>query len=161
MPNIASIMPDTTAIFSLVTLLLAAIGAGLLVGALVAARTPGKSNHWPSTTGQILTSMIQYRRKSGGGHSPYSVVIYTYQVASQPYQSQRIYFGVPVGGSAMTGVIKKYPMGAQVPVYYNPENPAEAVLERTIPAAKMLGFAGVIMIAVAAATYFMPKLFGL
>jgi hypothetical protein len=87
--------------------------------------------------------------------------MYAYQVEGQSYQSQRIYFGGEVGGSAMTGVIKKYPVGAQVPVYYNPQNPAEAVLERSMPMAKLLGFIGVIMIVVAAAAYFMPKLFGL
>jgi hypothetical protein len=88
-------------------------------------------------------------------------VTYTYQVAGQQYQSQRIYFGSEVGGSAMTGVVKKYPVGAQVPVYYNPENPADAVLEQSSPASKVLILVGVILIAVAAATYIMPKLFGL
>jgi hypothetical protein len=46
-------------------------------------------------------------------------------------------------------------------VYYDPQNPADAVLERSIPMAKFLGLIGVIMLAVAAATYFMPKFFGL
>jgi hypothetical protein len=161
MPNFDSIMRSTTSMFAFVTLLIGAIGVVLLVAGFLMTRTPGKSSHWPTTTGQILASMIQYRRKSGGGHSPYPLVLYTYQVEGQHYQSQRIYFGVPVGGSAMTGVIKKYPVGAQVPVYYNPQNPADAVLERSIPMAKFLGFIGVIMIVVAAATYFMPKMFGL
>jgi len=54
-------------IFGFVTLLIVAIGVVLLVGALVAARSPGKSNHWPTTAGQILASTINYRRRSGGG----------------------------------------------------------------------------------------------
>lgn len=161
MPGFDSIMQSTNAIFGLVTLLLVAIGGALLIAGFLTARTPGKSQHWPTTAGQILVSTIQYRRKSGGGHSLYPVVLYTYQVEGQSYQSQRIYFGTLLGGSALTGISQKYPVGAQVPVYYNPENPAEAVLERTIPVARVLGFAGVIMIAAAAATYFMPRLLGL
>ncbi|MFN8598094.1 MAG: DUF3592 domain-containing protein [Anaerolineae bacterium] len=161
MPGFDSIMQSTNAIFGFVTLLLVAIGGALLVTGFLTARAPGKSQHWPTTAGQILVSTIQYRRKSGGGHSLYPVVLYTYQVKGQSYQSQRIYFGTLLGGSALTGISQKYPVGAQVPVYYNPENPAEAVLERTIPVARVLGFAGVIMIAAAAATYFMPRLLGL
>jgi hypothetical protein len=161
MPNFDSLMQDSMgSMFGLITLLMAGIGVVLLVAGFLMARTPAKSDHWPTTTGQILASMIQYRRKSGGGHSPYPLVLYAYQVEGQPYQSQRIYFGTPVGGSAMTGVVKKYPVGAQVPVYYDPQNPADAVLERTIPVARVLGFAGAITIVVAAATYFMPKMFG-
>jgi hypothetical protein len=162
MPNLDSIMQDTMgSMFGLITLLIAGIGVVLLVAGFLVSRTPGKSHHWPTTTGQILASTIQYRRRSGGGHSPYPMVLYTYQVEGQQYQSQRIYFGGVVGGTAMTGVVKKYPIGAQVPVYYDPQNPADAVLERSTPMAKFLGLIGVIMIVVAAATYFMPKLFGL
>jgi hypothetical protein len=160
MPNLNSIMQDTMgSMFTIITLALGAIGIVMIVAGFLAARTPGKSNHWPTATGQILASTITYRR-SGGSRAAYPVVMYAYQVEGKQYQSQRIYFGSAVGGSAMTGVIKKYPVGAQVPVYYNPQNPADAVLERSSPMAKMLVFIGVIMIVVAAATYFMPKFFG-
>lgn len=154
-------MQSTNSMFAVITLLIAAIGVVLLVAGFLMARTPGKSTGWSTTTGQILASTINYRRRSGGGHAPYPLVMYVYQVEGQQYQSQRIYFGGAVGGSAMTGIIKKYPVGTQVPVYYNPQNPADAVLERSIPMAKFLGLIGVILIATAAATYFMPKMFGL
>jgi hypothetical protein len=161
MPNLDSIMQSTNSMFAFVTVLIGAIGVVMLVAGFLMARTPGKSHGWSTTTGQILASTINYRRRSGGGHIPYPLVMYAYQVEGKPYQSQRIYFGGAVGGSAMTGVVKKYPVGAQVPVYYNPQDPADAVLERSIPMAKFLGLIGIILIATAAATYFMPKLFGL
>jgi hypothetical protein len=161
MPDISSIMQDTMgSMFSMITLALGAIGAVLIVFGFISARTPGKSKDWPTTPGQILASTINYRRGSRGSRSPYPVVVYLYQVEGRQYQSQRIYFGGEVGGSAMTGIIKKYPVGAEVPVYYNPQNPADAVLERSVPMAKVLALVGVILIAVAAATYFMPKFFG-
>lgn len=162
MPNIDSMIQNTMgSTIGLVTLLISGIGVVMLVAGLLIARTPGKSKDWPTAIGQILASTISYRRRSGGGRAPYPLVMYLYQVEGRQYQSQRIYFGGEVGGSAMTGILKKYPVGAEVPVYYNPQNPADAVLERSIPMAKMLGLIGVIMLAVAAATYFMPKFFGL
>lgn len=161
MPNFGTIMQNTNSIFAFVTLLISGIGVVMLVAGLLIARTPGKSKDWPTAIGQILASTISYRSRSGGGHAPYPLVMYLYQVEGRQYQSQRIYFGGEVGGSAMTGLLKKYPVGAQVPVYYNPQNPAEAVLERSIPMAKMLSVIGVIMLGAAAVTYFMPKFFGL
>lgn len=162
MPNLDSIMQDTMGpVFAIIMILMGGIGVVLLVAGFLIARAPGKSNDWLTATGQILASTINYRRDSHGSRTAYPLVMYVYQVDGKQYQSQRIYFGGEIGGSAMTGVIKKYPVGAEVPVYYNPQNPADAVLERSMPMAKMLGFIGVIMIAVAAATYFMPKMFGL
>ncbi len=161
MPNLDSIMQDTLGpMFIIITLTLGAIGVVLLVAGFLAARSRGKSKDWPTATGQILASTINYRRDSHGSRSAYPLVMYAYQVEGTQYQSQRIHFGGEVGGSAMTGIVKRYPVGAQVPVYYNPQNPADAVLERSIPSAKILGFIGVIMIVVAVATYFMPKMFG-
>jgi hypothetical protein len=161
MPNLDSFMRGTMdSMFGIVALVLGAVGVVLMVAGFLAARTPGKSRDWPTAAGQILASTITYRHRTNGGHTPYPLVMYTYQVEGKIYQSQRIYFGTEIGGSAMKGRIKKYPVGAEVPVYYNPQNPADAVLERSIPAAKMLGFVGVILIASAAATYFMPRLFG-
>jgi hypothetical protein len=161
MPDLSSIMQDTMgSMFGLITILIGAIGVIFLVAGYLVARTPAKSNHWPTTAGQILVATIEQRHGSEG-YTPYPVVLYTYQVEGQTYQGQRIYFGGEVGGSAMTGVIKKYPVGAQVPVYYNPQNPADAVLERSAPTGKVFVLVGVILILVAAATYFMPKIFGL
>jgi hypothetical protein len=161
MPDISSIMQNTMgSMFTLITLALGAVSVVLIVFGFAATRTPGKSKDWPTVTGQVLASTITYRSGSRGSRSPYPFVMYTYQVAGQQYQSQRIYFGSEVGGSAMTGVIKKYPIGAQIPVYYNPQNPADAVLEHSSPASKVLIWIGLILIAVAAATYFMPKFFG-
>ncbi len=37
--------------------------------------------------------------------------------------------GPDVGGSGAHKVVARYPMGAQVMVYYNPQNPSEALLD--------------------------------
>ena len=42
--------------------------------------------------------------------------------------------GPEVGGTGARKVVARYPAGAQVMVFYNPQNPSEAVLERKAPA---------------------------
>ncbi len=88
---------------------------------------------WLNTTGTILMSSVQTSH-SGRSHSTYPVVVYSYAVNGQSYQSQRIKAGdqfltVRVAGQAQA-TVARYPIGASVTVYYNPANPAESALER-------------------------------
>lgn len=93
------------------------------------------AQNWPSTTGTILMSSVQSRRSSRhGGHSNYPVIVYQYEVNGKTYQSQRIkageqFFNVNVSWEAQK-IVDRYMIGAKVPVYYDPNNPAEAALER-------------------------------
>ena len=90
-------------------------------------------SQWPSTMGTVMMSTIE-RRSSSDGYSDYPVVQYSYQVSGQPYQSMKLAPGPEVGGTGAGKVVAKYPPGAQVMVFYNPQNPADAVLERKAPA---------------------------
>ena len=88
---------------------------------------------WPSTTGTVLMSSVQWGSGSHSGSS-YPVVVYQYTVNGQSYQSQTIkageqYLNVRIAGQAQT-TVARYPIGANVTVYYNPANPAESALER-------------------------------
>lgn len=88
---------------------------------------------WSSTMGTVLMSNIKVTR-TGNSRSETPVVIYQYQVNGKDFQGQTIkagdqYFSVRVMGSAQD-TISRYPIGAQVMVYYNPANPAESALER-------------------------------
>ena len=88
---------------------------------------------WPGTMGVVLSSSVQSRR-SGNSTSTYPVVIYQYQVNGKPYQGQTIkageqFFNVRVIGEAQA-TANRYPVGAQVMVYYNPAKPQESALER-------------------------------
>ena len=88
---------------------------------------------WSSTIGAVLMSSVQSRR-SGNSTSIYPVVVYQYSVNGQSYQSQTIkageqFFNVRVIGQAEE-TVRRYPIGAQVMVYYNPENPQQSALER-------------------------------
>ncbi|MBI3151553.1 MAG: DUF3592 domain-containing protein [Chloroflexi bacterium] len=88
---------------------------------------------WLSTTGTVLMSTVQSKR-TGRSRSIYPVVVYTYVVNGQSYQSQRIkageqFLSVRVAGQAQE-TVNRYPIGATVTVYYNPSNPSESALER-------------------------------
>jgi len=88
---------------------------------------------WSSAMGTVLSSSVESRR-SGNSTSTYPVVIYQYQVNGQVHQGQTIkageqFFSVRVIGEAQA-TSARYPVGAQVMVYYNPANPKESALER-------------------------------
>jgi len=88
---------------------------------------------WSNTLGTVTMSTVQVRR-SARSRSEIPVVVYQYQINGQAYTGQTIrageqYFSVRLYGDAQK-TIERYPVGAQVMVYYNPANPAESALER-------------------------------
>jgi hypothetical protein len=89
---------------------------------------------WPSTMGTIKNSFIDWRSSSDSGRTAYPVVEYSYQVGGQTYHSSKYAPGPEIGGTGADKVVSRYPAGAQVMVFYNPQNPADAVLERKAPA---------------------------
>lgn len=91
-------------------------------------------SQWPSTMGAVHASFLDRRSSSEGGYTNYPVVQYSYQVGGQAYQGAKIAPGPEVGGTGAGKVVARYPAGAQVMVFYNPQNPSDAVLERKAPA---------------------------
>lgn len=89
---------------------------------------------WPSTMGTVNTSYLERRSSSEGGYTNYPVVHYSYQVSGQAHQGTKIAPGMEVGGTGAGKVVARYPAGAQVMVFYNPQNPSDAVLETKAPA---------------------------
>ena len=90
-------------------------------------------SQWPSTMGTVMMSRLE-RRSSSDGSTDYPVVQYYYQVGGQSYQSYKLAPGPEIGGTGAGKVVARYPAGAQVMVFYNPQNPSDAVLERKAPA---------------------------
>lgn len=88
---------------------------------------------WSSTMGIVITSTVQVKR-GYKSRSEIPVVVYQYQVDGKPHTGQAIkageqFFSVRIYGDAQK-TVARYPVGAQVMVHYNPENPAESALER-------------------------------
>jgi hypothetical protein len=116
----------------LVVLVLNAIFLGIIFSTR---RKMAAVSQWPSTLGTVSMSTLEQRRSSdNNGYTNYPVVQYSYQVGGQLYQGMKIAPGMEVGGSGAGNVVARYPAGAQVMVFYNPQNPSDAVLETKAPA---------------------------
>jgi energy-coupling factor transporter transmembrane protein EcfT len=92
-----------------------------------------ESKNWPVAKGSVTQSEIEKRTETTGSGTSrrkvvksYPVVKYTYSVGNRDYQSGRITFGQSKDAHH---TVARYPKGKNIQVYYNPENPAEAVLE--------------------------------
>jgi hypothetical protein len=90
------------------------------------------SRTWPSTTGKIAKSRVEL----AGGRDMATVehrIIYEYQVGGRQYQCDQIHPGDKFFEMASKeetyDLVDRYPVGRDVTVYYNPDNPAEAALE--------------------------------
>lgn len=91
------------------------------------------AQNWSSTMGVVIASTVQVKR-TYKSRSEIPVVVYQYQVDGKPYTGRVVkageqFFSVRLYGDAQK-TIARYPVGAQVMVYYNPANPAESALER-------------------------------
>lgn len=92
------------------------------------------SQHWLSTNGQILNTYISTQGSANKGTSHQVHVSYSYQVMGQGYQGNQFSFGTEGNSfdtrSSAEKEIARFPEGSPVTVYYDPDRPAEAVLEK-------------------------------
>lgn len=85
------------------------------------------SRLWPSTTGTIINSDIHLSRDSDGSTQEDARIVYSYNVGGKAFNSSRIGF-ITVGTASQ--LVRRYPVGQQVEVYYDPANPSSSVLQR-------------------------------
>jgi hypothetical protein len=142
--NLTGNMTNGIALITIIPFIL--MGFGLFLWGWRGTRNASKSQSWPATTGRILSSEVEQRYSSESGTSFYPQIVFEYDVQGQRYKSNQINFGAQAS-YGMTSVaqnkILQYPVGRLVPVSYNPENPTQAVLEKTVSgASKILMIAG-------------------
>jgi hypothetical protein len=121
----------------------AIIGVALFGYGLYLRSTLRSCQRWPQTTGTVTQAGLD--TDDGIRLS----VIYAYTVNGAGYSSSRIQFGTPttyIRRSSADAAVSQYPVGSQVTVYYDPENPAEAVLDRTSPGGLEYIIFGIIML---------------
>jgi len=107
------------------------IGAFIVVGLVITAYgwktyQKGKTKRqWPSVTGEITGALLASEE-----NDLLPDIRFRYTVDAQSYEG-RLEF--PAGTTPMPGFahhqLEKYPLGSQVAVYYNPQDPAQATLE--------------------------------
>ncbi len=119
---------------------LGGFGVVFFLASLLAATTAFKdwrryreSENWVPVTAQIVSGNISARR--GSKSTSYVLDIkYSYKVLGQSYENNQFSFGSEGTGydtrKKAEGILAKYPIGNQVTIYYDPNNPQQAVLER-------------------------------
>ena len=121
---------------AMVGLGLAAVGAAFLNYGISEIKLAKKSVDWPSVSGTVIKSEKEkHTTTEGTGSSKrtvtyYSAIIdYTYQVDGKTHTSNRIAFGGR-DRHQTTELLNRYPQGKSVDVFYDPDHPEEAVLEK-------------------------------
>jgi hypothetical protein len=99
------------------------------------------SRMWPAAKGRIGASGLDEIEISTGSPSHLwrpafrSRVVYDYTVDGHRYAGDRVTFGATTISNVaawVAGASRRYPQGATVDIFYDPSNPAEAVLERRV-----------------------------
>ncbi|MBU2611188.1 MAG: DUF3592 domain-containing protein [Chloroflexi bacterium] len=113
------------------------------------------SQGWPTTQGRIIEARVSESTSTdsdGDERTSYSPKVeYTYNVAGQEYKGDKITFGFTQGYGRYAkaqAALASYPLGAQVNVYYDPANPADAVLERKAGGNTLAMVLGIILLAI-------------
>lgn len=113
---------------------------------------------WPTTGGRILTARVHsfrgYNRSSHTSKTYYDPqVVYEYTINGTRYESHQIAIGIGYSNHRREEVERKvapYKAGADVQVFYNPNDPNDAVLEHGVAGGVMLLFIGLVTLFVLA-----------
>ena len=153
----------------IVTIVPFAIIAVVFLWLALRARNKTRSvQDWPETVGKVLHSEVEMRRSRSGtsGYSTayYPKVLYEYEVGGQRYQSQQISAGFQMGlGNQATvqNQVAQYPPGTSIRIYFNPNNPAQSILDKSAnPATSIFsGIAVFIMVVLCGTTALMAGIF--
>ncbi|PJB80880.1 MAG: hypothetical protein CO090_03805 [Acidobacteria bacterium CG_4_9_14_3_um_filter_49_7] len=119
-------------------LIFLAVGIGLAWWGKGMLNDAKASKSWPSVQGTVMESTLtSYKSTSGSGSKKRSTtmykpqITYRYKIAGKEHVGDKV--TMSDGGSSSTSyakkTIKKYPAGATVKVFYDPEVPADSVLE--------------------------------
>ena len=94
-----------------------------------------QSSSWSSTNGYVTESKIYKKRSSSSKKNKFKYTIslaYTYEANGKQFNAHQIFFGETKSTSSKArshAVIEKYPTDSDITVYYDPQEPSQAVLE--------------------------------
>ncbi|HEY8334188.1 MAG TPA: DUF3592 domain-containing protein [Tardiphaga sp.] len=133
-------MPDIP--WSVYAMVLAPFGL-ILVAAAWKYLQVRQARDWPSTPGRVVVSTSEVRDvgviddsrddRRGVEQRNFANIVYEYTVSGQKLRNNRVDIGENRGNFEVAETIARYPVGADVMVYYNPRHPRDAVLERELP----------------------------
>ena len=120
------------------------VGAGALFYGLYQRNKLRRCEAWPQVMGTIRKAEIV--RDTGPDSSGFLVsVLYDYSVNGEPHQGDKVGFRHRsyVRKKSAEAVVARYPPNRSVPVFYDPEKPADAVLVREYPDSILLIVIGI------------------
>jgi Protein of unknown function (DUF3592) len=85
---------------------------------------------WYSAIGGVTLSTVHWFSDSKDSQSEHPVIVYDYMVNGRRYQGNRVYSMTPAKVEPPYDFIARYPVGKPTTIYFNPNNPADAALER-------------------------------
>jgi hypothetical protein len=93
---------------------------------------------WMQASGRIVSSKLDVKRHRFEGEAErvenVPAVAYEFMAGGRKVIGSRIGIGDDAGGANTEATLKRYPRGATVTVYYDPDDPTQCVLERSGPA---------------------------
>lgn len=104
-------------------------------GVLIAVKARGEmaARRWPRVEGMVTKSETRSRRFQMDDAPPRVDVVpaveYAFTVQGRRYTGTRIGLNTEYAGVDVAALVARYPVGARVPVYYDPGNPIDCVLE--------------------------------
>ncbi len=113
-------------------LVFSAAAIGLVVLGLFTLRERSRSRGWERTPGRVVSSSVNDFVAKDGAHTYRPMVVFSYSVGALRLMSNRLSFrslSTSNRGDVET-LIARYPAGKHVQVYYDPQEPDRAVLER-------------------------------
>lgn len=89
------------------------------------------SKQWPSVQGTIITSKVTPMNSGQSGYSYKPDITYKFKINETEIDGNKLRFGeksYPKSGTAQ-GIVKKFQPGEEYPVYYDPKDPSNAILQ--------------------------------
>lgn len=115
------------------------VGLGMSFFGYRLIRKAQASAEWPTANGTIKSSTVDVERereRDSEGDIHYETkyipnIVYQYQVEGMDYIGERVSFGGTSSSNQARAykLTHQYPEGAEVTVYFNPEDPHDAVLQ--------------------------------
>ncbi|WP_439575638.1 DUF3592 domain-containing protein [Phreatobacter sp.] len=98
-------------------------------------------SRWRPAKGRIVSSRVVQREVSSGGSSGngrlelrnFPAITFEYRVGNRTYRSDRYSVRENLGNVDVAETLARFRNGARVTVYYDPDDPSQAVIERDMP----------------------------
>ena len=94
------------------------------------------SHAWPSAGSDVVEARLEERTTTRGGTEYWPRVVYRYRVGDRTLRGQRLHFGESIAYNVRSHAERRLAAlaaEAAVRVFYDPVDPAQAVVERSAP----------------------------